>query len=260
MSFLQRYAPYSSGKTATRPGRDLRLSHFVGGKPGTDGPKFFRVGSGQNHPSVALKMEEKMCQPNVAIEAPRAQGGLTDPRGQQYLPCQSTIGPRIGVAGLSSLPCATKRGAAVQPDNPHPPQGALRQADGSVVWRVWAPSSAAVSLVTLPSAQRRETAMTPEGGGYFMPSASAGRGGIALCLQTGRRPRVSRSGVALAARRRTSPLRPVLSRIVRLVGRRLARHRPRRVGHLRIARRHVHAGGYAGCDRSPPAATGCRWA
>ena len=27
----------------------------------TDGPKFFRVSSGQNHPSVALKMEEKMC-------------------------------------------------------------------------------------------------------------------------------------------------------------------------------------------------------
>jgi maltooligosyltrehalose trehalohydrolase len=65
----------------------------------------------------------------------------------------------------------------MQQDNPHPPQGALRQADGSVVWRVWAPSSATVSLVTRPSAQRRKTAMTPEGGGYFahrQPQAEEG--------------------------------------------------------------------------------------
>jgi maltooligosyltrehalose trehalohydrolase len=55
----------------------------------------------------------------------------------------------------------------MQHDLPHPPQGALRQPDGSVVWRVWAPSSATVALVTSPSGQRRETDMTPEGSGYF---------------------------------------------------------------------------------------------
>ena len=51
---------------------------------------------------------------------------------------------------------------------PNHPQGALRQPDGSVVWRVWAPWSATVSLVTLSSGEREETAMTPEGGGYFV--------------------------------------------------------------------------------------------
>jgi len=50
----------------------------------------------------------------------------------------------------------------------HPPQGALRQPDQSVVWRVWAPSSSAVTLVTFPSRQRRETALIPEGQGYFV--------------------------------------------------------------------------------------------
>jgi maltooligosyltrehalose trehalohydrolase len=52
-------------------------------------------------------------------------------------------------------------------NRPYPPQGALAQPDGSVVWRVWAPLSAAVSLVTLPSGERQEAAMTPEGRGYF---------------------------------------------------------------------------------------------
>ena len=60
-----------------------------------------------------------------------------------------------------------KRGITVQQYSPPPPQGALRQPDGSVVWRVWAPLSPTVSLVTLSSGQRHETAMTPEGGGYF---------------------------------------------------------------------------------------------
>jgi maltooligosyltrehalose trehalohydrolase len=61
-----------------------------------------------------------------------------------------------------------ERGAAVQQDYPHPPQGALGQRDGSVVWRVWAPLSTTVSLVALPSGQRQEAAMTPEGRGYFV--------------------------------------------------------------------------------------------
>jgi maltooligosyltrehalose trehalohydrolase len=57
----------------------------------------------------------------------------------------------------------------------YPPQGALAQDDGSVVWRVWAPFAKSVSLVTLAAAAgdgqnnrvRREIAMTPEEFGYF---------------------------------------------------------------------------------------------
>jgi len=49
----------------------------------------------------------------------------------------------------------------------HRPQGALRQPDGSVLWRVWAPSSESVRLVTWCGPQREETAMAPEGFGYF---------------------------------------------------------------------------------------------
>ena len=51
---------------------------------------------------------------------------------------------------------------------PNPPQGALRQRDGSVVWCVWAPLSTTVSLVTLSSEGRQEIEMTPEGGGYYI--------------------------------------------------------------------------------------------
>ncbi len=65
----------------------------------------------------------------------------------------------------------------MQQDNPHPPQGALRERDGSVVWRVWAPLSPAVSLVSLPGGQRRETAMTPEGG-YFVHRESEAEEGL----------------------------------------------------------------------------------
>ena len=113
---------------------------------------------------------------------------------------------------------------------PHPPQGALRQPDGSVVWRVWAPSSTAVSLVTLSSAGAPGNRNDARGRRLFRPSAIAGGRRIAVCVQAGRRPRLSRSGVALATRRRPSSLGRVLSRIVRLVGRGMARHRPRRTG------------------------------
>jgi maltooligosyltrehalose trehalohydrolase len=66
----------------------------------------------------------------------------------------------------------------VQQTCPHPPQGALGQPDGSVVWRVWAPSSAAVSLATFAPGGRRETAMTPEGGGYFTHRQSRAAEGL----------------------------------------------------------------------------------
>lgn len=49
-----------------------------------------------------------------------------------------------------------------------PPQGALRQRDGSVVWRVWAPASPAVSLVTTEAGGCKTIAMRSEDGGYFV--------------------------------------------------------------------------------------------
>ena len=55
--------------------------------------------------------------------------------------------------------------------------------DGSVVWRVWAPLSATVSLVTLPSGQRQETAMTPEGGGYFTHRQAQAEEGLRYAYQ-----------------------------------------------------------------------------
>ncbi len=58
--------------------------------------------------------------------------------------------------------------SAMQRNPIHLRQGALRQSDGSVVWRVWAPSSSAVRLVTWPSGQRREIAMATEDDGYFV--------------------------------------------------------------------------------------------
>ncbi len=56
---------------------------------------------------------------------------------------------------------------AMEPEPQHGVPGAARQADGTVVWRVWAPFSPTVSLVTWEHGQRAETAMTPEGYGYF---------------------------------------------------------------------------------------------
>jgi maltooligosyltrehalose trehalohydrolase len=53
----------------------------------------------------------------------------------------------------------------------HLPQGAMRQADGGVLWRVWAPLSSSVSLVTWFLGERRETPMASEGDGYFFHRA-----------------------------------------------------------------------------------------
>ncbi|MCG2682742.1 MAG: malto-oligosyltrehalose trehalohydrolase [Planctomycetales bacterium] len=70
----------------------------------------------------------------------------------------------------------------------HNPQGALLQPDGSVVWRVWAPRSENVSLVAWPDDSRTETAMTPEGFGYFTCRQSDVRAGLryAFRLDDGR--------------------------------------------------------------------------
>jgi maltooligosyltrehalose trehalohydrolase len=59
-----------------------------------------------------------------------------------------------------------------------PPQGALRQADGSVLWRIWAPQQSAVSLVTFAGEHREETPMTPEGCGYFVHRRAAAQEGL----------------------------------------------------------------------------------
>lgn len=48
------------------------------------------------------------------------------------------------------------------------PQGAFRIGPQNVRWRVWAPRCTAVSLVALPEGRRVETAMAPEGDGYFV--------------------------------------------------------------------------------------------
>jgi maltooligosyltrehalose trehalohydrolase len=50
----------------------------------------------------------------------------------------------------------------------HLPQGALRQSDGSVLWRIWAPHSKTASLVLCTGAGRHEIAMTREEEDYFV--------------------------------------------------------------------------------------------
>ncbi len=126
--------------------------------------------------------------------------------------------------GHGGMPCST------MPDIHR--RARCRQPDGSVVWRVWAPLSEAVSLVTWPSGgPPRKRAMTPEGDGYFVASADAQRAerGTAVCVPAGRRPRVSRPGVAVAARGRASPLGRLLSRVVPLVGRAVGAALPARI-------------------------------
>lgn len=60
-------------------------------------------------------------------------------------------------------------GDGMQRNCTHSPQGALRQPDGSVVWRVWAPLSTTVSLKVMPnSGECEKYAMTSEGDGYFV--------------------------------------------------------------------------------------------
>ena len=54
----------------------------------------------------------------------------------------------------------------------HEPQGALLDADGSVVWRVWAPKSERVLLAAGDGADRREIAMTAEPFGFHTHRAN----------------------------------------------------------------------------------------
>ena len=50
----------------------------------------------------------------------------------------------------------------------HWPQGALRKADGSVEWRLWAPLCERVTLVLFTADGRREIAMQIAENGYFV--------------------------------------------------------------------------------------------
>ncbi len=62
-------------------------------------------------------------------------------------------------------------------DSENPPQGALREPDGSVTWRVWAPNCKSVSLTTFSAHQCGRTPMGPQGRGYFVhrePSVEEG--------------------------------------------------------------------------------------
>lgn len=52
------------------------------------------------------------------------------------------------------------------------PQGALRQANGSVLWRLWAPKSQSVKLVTTLNDRRLEIPMQAEADGYFTHRAA----------------------------------------------------------------------------------------
>src|SRR5688572_17197000 len=52
-------------------------------------------------------------------------------------------------------------------------QGALRQSDGSVLWRIWAPFWKEVRLITWPDGQWRDTVMQAEGDGYFTHQSAA---------------------------------------------------------------------------------------
>src|SRR3990172_5936222 len=65
----------------------------------------------------------------------------------------------------------------------HLAQGAMRQGDGSVVWRIWAPSSADVSLVAWPGGERQEVKMAAEGDGCFVHRQPSGDEGLRYAYQ-----------------------------------------------------------------------------
>ena len=115
-------------------------------------------------------------------------------------------------------------------DVKHRPLGAVRRRDGSVVWRAWAPNCPSLTLVTWSAGGRRETAMTPEPGGYFVHRRFPAEEGLRYALRLpdgGEYPDPASRWQPEGVHR---PSAVVLSRDVRLVGRRLARRRPRRTG------------------------------
>ena len=59
----------------------------------------------------------------------------------------------------------------------------LRQDDGGVLWRLWAPFCRAVSLVISAPPARREIAMAPEQGGFFVHRQSQAEEGLRYAFQ-----------------------------------------------------------------------------
>lgn len=75
--------------------------------------------------------------------------------------------------------------SASQPESIYLPQGALKQDDGGVLWRVWAPFAKEVSLVTFAcdaeepnERERREIPMTPEPFGFYSHEISDAKEGL----------------------------------------------------------------------------------
>jgi maltooligosyltrehalose trehalohydrolase len=65
----------------------------------------------------------------------------------------------------------------------HLPQGAFRQPDGAVVWRVWAPHSEVVTLILSPSDHPVEVVMQPAGFGYFVHREERVAEGLRYCYR-----------------------------------------------------------------------------
>ncbi len=61
---------------------------------------------------------------------------------------------------------------------PHLAQGAARERDGQTAWRLWAPEAELAVLVTRSEGQEAETAMQPEGNGYFVHRQGAAPEGL----------------------------------------------------------------------------------
>lgn len=63
-------------------------------------------------------------------------------------------------------------------DSPDASHGVFRRSDGSVIWRVWAPKSPRVRLVTFSEGRGVEIAMAPEEYGYFTCEQSHAEEGL----------------------------------------------------------------------------------
>ena len=152
---------------------------------------------------------------------------------------------------------------AICADDPSP-RHALRGADHRPGRR----ASASGRRVSVPSpccsATTRRTPMHPvapestgheEPGGWFELTASGGAGRQPLPLSAADGTAGARPGLALQPGRRARAHRGHRPGRLRLEGRRLARPAVGRGGHLRTARRHLHAGGHLRRRRSERSTT-----
>ena len=185
---------------------------------------------------------------------PRYLTLLTPPRQLYRQGARARKVPGLGGVG------GARREGPMQCEADHAPQGALPQADGGV------------RLARLGAAVgRRGPGDLSRGGPRPDRDGSRERGLVrpprhdrprrtSLCLPAGRRWRVSRSGLPLAAPGRSSRLGSLLPAVVPLVRPGLAGRGAGRFGDLRVARGRVHAGGDLRGHRAPPGANWRRWA